>query len=121
LIRNHHQHLMPKAVIGERMPLGNVIRAADGWPVHVHDLCKSDGRFKLFVFGGNLGNSANVERSHALVLGLTTLLSAPGILTDKMGLDNVFWVSHGLDGVPTYTAIRDLFGLHWTKFVCCLF
>ena len=50
-----HQAAAATLVVGERVPPQTFVRAADARPVDVQDILPADTRFKLLVFGGDVG------------------------------------------------------------------
>jgi phenol 2-monooxygenase len=54
------QHLAQGFLVGTRFHSAPVIRLADAKPVHLGHVCKADGRWRLFAFGG-AGDRATPE------------------------------------------------------------
>jgi len=69
-VKNTHQALASKLVIGERVPPQVFIRAADAWPFELQDLLPSDFKFKLLVFTGDHNVPAQQARVRAFAEGL---------------------------------------------------
>ena len=60
------QHLASKIKIGMRMPSFKVLNQADARPWHFQEVLKSDGRWRVVVFAGNVGEENQMRRIQAL-------------------------------------------------------
>lgn len=58
--------LATKLNIGKRMPSFKVLNHADARPWHLQELLKSNGRWRVIVFPGNLTESTNMQRYEKL-------------------------------------------------------
>ncbi|KAF8198354.1 FAD binding domain-containing protein [Mycena galopus ATCC 62051] len=74
LIDGSGQWLAPKLRIGERISSLEVIRSNDWRPVNLHDLCRFNGKFRLFVLPGNILESSRVDRLCAFSRRYMTLM-----------------------------------------------
>jgi hypothetical protein len=115
VVQNKHQALAEGVPIGERVPLGSIIRAADGLPTHIHDLLVSDNKFKLFVFAGDIRDAATFDQLRHLHSALKAPSVGASVSTARRSLLSIFVVSYGVDGVSAYVQIEDVLQLGWTK------
>lgn len=60
------QSLSSVIKIGTRMPSFQVINQADARPWHFQEILKSDGRWRIIVFAGNIKNPKQSARVHTL-------------------------------------------------------
>lgn len=67
------EHLAPNIKLGMRIPSYKVLNQAEARPVHLADLLKSTGQWRILVFAGNLQNASQAQR----VLRLGETLAAP--------------------------------------------
>ena len=51
--------------LGMRMPSFKVLNQADARPWHFQELLKSDGRWRVVIFAGNIANSSQMQRIEA--------------------------------------------------------
>jgi phenol 2-monooxygenase len=116
-INGARQELAKNVVIGERVPLGSVVRAADGRTYHIHDLITSDSHFKLFVFAGNIRGSAKAEYLRLLHKALQSPITETSRIAKKEEILKTCVIAYGLDGVSTFTQVDDLTAVGWTKCV----
>ena len=58
--------LATKVALGMRMPSFKVLNQADARPWHLQELLKSDGRWRLLVFAGDIKNDAQMARIREL-------------------------------------------------------
>ena len=59
-------HLATKIDIGKRMPSFKVLNQSDARPWHLQELLKSNGRWRIIVFPGQLSMSQNMQRMQKL-------------------------------------------------------
>jgi phenol 2-monooxygenase (NADPH) len=62
------KHLMP----GMRLPSFRVLNQADAVPREIHQVLKSDGRFRVLVFAGDISSPTQSARYHRLGESLST-------------------------------------------------
>lgn len=55
-----------KVLLGMRMPSFKVLNQSDARPWHLHELLKSDGRWRVLLFAGDIKNSAQRARVNKL-------------------------------------------------------
>ncbi|TGO36641.1 hypothetical protein BHYA_0119g00310 [Botrytis hyacinthi] len=67
------QHLATNIKIGMRMPSFKVLNQSDARPWHFQELLKSDGRWRIVVFAGDISNKIQMLRIQNLSGGLKTL------------------------------------------------
>ncbi|KAF7915395.1 hypothetical protein EAE99_010168 [Botrytis elliptica] len=67
------QHLATNIKIGMRMPSFKVLNQSDARPWHFQELLKSDGRWRIVVFAGDISNGNQMFRIKTLSEGLKTL------------------------------------------------
>ncbi|TGO67825.1 hypothetical protein BOTNAR_0035g00340 [Botryotinia narcissicola] len=67
------QHLATNIRIGMRMPSFKVLNQSDARPWHFQELLKSDGRWRIVVFAGDISNKIQMLRIQNLSGGLKTL------------------------------------------------
>lgn len=60
------QHLAKAIRIGQRIPSHKVLNQSDARPWHLQELLKSNGRWRVIVFPGNLTNQSNMSRYQEL-------------------------------------------------------
>ena len=60
------QHLAPTAVLGKRFPSHEVLRTGDWCTLQIQELLKSDGRWRLIVFGGDALKKEQMDRLNVL-------------------------------------------------------
>jgi phenol 2-monooxygenase (NADPH) len=60
------QYLAPGIKIGMRLPSSKVLNQAEARPVHLAELLKSDGRWRVIVFAGDLSNRKQFQRLQQL-------------------------------------------------------
>lgn len=60
------QELAGKCLVGTRFKSHQVVRAAEGFPIHLGDLLTSDLRFRLIAFAGKASQTSQMQRLHAL-------------------------------------------------------
>lgn len=65
IVNTQCQHLASNLVIGARMSPQVFIHAADGKPSEIQDLLPADVRFKVLVFGGDIGVKEEAARLQA--------------------------------------------------------
>jgi phenol 2-monooxygenase len=58
--------LVPKIDIGKRMPSFKVLNQSDARPWHLQELLKSNGRWRIIVFPGQLSLPTNMQRMQTL-------------------------------------------------------
>jgi phenol 2-monooxygenase len=102
--------------IGVRMPPHELIRAADGKPFDLHDLLPADTRFKILVFGGELGDSkvraALQKAADAIQHLLPNAFGGHGEkAVDTITIMKADFFENDFTDVPTY--LRP----HWSKYV----
>lgn len=66
------QNLATKMKIGMRMPSFKVLNQSDARPWHLQELLKSDGRWRLIIFAGDLTSATNLARIKKLGLSLSS-------------------------------------------------
>ena len=59
IINAEHQSVAPNLIVGERIIPQVFMRVADARPIEIQDLCPSDTRFKILVFGGDVAVEAD--------------------------------------------------------------
>ncbi|TGO22365.1 hypothetical protein BPAE_0171g00250 [Botrytis paeoniae] len=67
------QHLASNIRIGMRMPSFKVLNQSDARPWHFQELLKSDGRWRIVVFAGDISNGNQMFLIRTLSEGLKTL------------------------------------------------
>ncbi|KAH7909764.1 FAD binding domain-containing protein [Hygrophoropsis aurantiaca] len=72
LIVSGSQELAPGLVIGERFPPGAVVRQCDWNPVDLQELMVYDGKFKLLLFPGDIGQPMVAQRFQESVKALVS-------------------------------------------------
>jgi phenol 2-monooxygenase len=106
------------------------VRAADGRPANIHDFLPVDGKFKLFVFAGDVSVPAQVTRLEELAKVLYGHASED---SEQTSAQEPFWkiqgkdvrdelvqtyaIAHGTDLVTVQTDVKAAMGLNWTKCV----
>ena len=60
------QHLAPTAVLGKRFPSHEVLRTGDWRTLQIQELLKSDGRWRLVIFGGDALKKEQMDRLNVL-------------------------------------------------------
>lgn len=65
IVNNQFQHLALGLIIGARVSPQVFIHAADGRPFEMQDLLPADARFKILVFGGDVGVQEDAARLQA--------------------------------------------------------
>ena len=78
-------HLATKFTLGARIPSPQILNQSDARPCHLQELLRSDGRWRLLVFAGDVAHPAQMLRLKVLA----SCLSLPTTTTNKNG-------SHGL-------------------------
>ena len=73
------QGLAANIRLGARIPSFKVVNQAEARPVHMGDILKSDGRWRLIVFAGDLSDVTQFRRVHEL----GTKLAAPDSILRK--------------------------------------
>ncbi|CAL1708745.1 unnamed protein product [Somion occarium] len=96
--------------VGKRLPPQVVLRVADRRPVNVQDLCLSNGRFKLFVFTGDVLSADDIQSLNKLTTDLDALLSEL-----PKGLLEVFSIIKAKDDAITYMDVPQTLRPHWTS------
>ncbi|EIW75095.1 hypothetical protein CONPUDRAFT_85427 [Coniophora puteana RWD-64-598 SS2] len=123
-VKNTHQALASKLVIGERVPPQVFVRAADAWPFELQDLLPSDFKFKLLVFTGDHNVPAQQARVRAFAEGLEkpgsfyTRYAPPGTGGKGAVVQNRFEVITIWDGKKeevNYLDIPAVLRPHWTN------
>lgn len=64
------QELAAKVKLGMRMPSFKVLNQSDARPWHLQELLKSDGRWRLLIFAGDIKNSTQMARVEKLAASL---------------------------------------------------
>jgi phenol 2-monooxygenase len=59
-------HLAKKIDVGKRMPSFKILNQSDARPWHFQELLKSNGRWRIVVFPGQLGLAPNMQRMQTL-------------------------------------------------------
>lgn len=99
------------------MPPQVIVRAADGRPFEIQDLCPSDAKFKIIVFLGDVSNPSSQQTER--VNRLSREMGKPkGFLTKfgkDRGLFDVMTVCVGTRENVAYLDVPALFRSHWTK------
>lgn len=90
-------HLAERISIGKRIPHGTFVNHADGRSVNIHDVLPSNGKWRLFVFPGDLRNPTTRKRYEELAQELARRDSPLQI-----------FVSHGADS----GSIVEVFTVH---------
>lgn len=72
--------LAPNVIVGMRLPSSQVVRYCDSKPVQLATTLKSDGRWRVVVFPGDISNSQNKEQLDAVRMPASNLS-----LADKIG------------------------------------
>jgi hypothetical protein len=106
------------------------VRAADGRPANIHDFLPADGKFKLFVFAGDVSVPTQVTRLEELAKVLYGHASED---SEQTSAQEPFWkiqgkdvrdelvqtyaIAHGTDLVTVQTDMKAVMGLDWTKYV----
>ena len=85
LINPTFQSASARVTVGERMPPHVFIRAADARPFELHDLLPADTRFRVLVFGGDVGNIA----AHDALQRTADALAAPEGFLQRFGRERV--------------------------------
>ena len=65
IVNAQYQYVAARLRIGERLAPHTFVRAADGRPFDIQDLCPADTRFRILVFGGDLTIEADRTRLQA--------------------------------------------------------
>lgn len=104
------------------MPPKIIIGTADGGPVEVHDLLPSDGRFKLFVFSGDLRDAAQLEllRNFAEAIDGEKAFGKEIVGGEREKWLDVLTVAHTPLLETHYTEVPATLRSHWRKYVCLL-
>jgi phenol 2-monooxygenase len=63
--------LASKIVLGMRMPSFRILNQSDARPWHLQELLKSDGRWRLLVFAGNIKATKQMDRVQRLASSLS--------------------------------------------------
>ncbi|KAF7903981.1 hypothetical protein EAF00_001315 [Botryotinia globosa] len=77
------QHLATNIKIGMRMPSFKVLNQSDARPWHFQELLKSDGRWRIVVFAGDISKKIQMLRIQNLSGGLKTLAAQYLLGTDR--------------------------------------
>jgi phenol 2-monooxygenase len=107
----------PKIVLGQRLPPRVLTQAANCHPVNIHDMCPSDGRFKILVFTGDLTNEEQAKR---VQLVAKSLAGPEGILRSYPDFDAMFDIlpivkGQGVDSKTPYPRVPRELWSHWSK------
>jgi phenol 2-monooxygenase len=73
------EELATKVKLGMRMPSFKVLNQSDARPWHLQELLKSDGRWRLLIFAGDVKNSTQMAR----VEKLAATLAEPGSFINR--------------------------------------
>lgn len=115
------QALASKIEVGKRMPSVKVLNQSDARPSHFQELLKSNGRWRVVVFAGDIRNARQKDRLNKLgerlasadsflkrftplharydsVIELLAVHSAPRVTTTVFDFPEVFRPHHDLDG-----------------------
>lgn len=65
IVNAQYQDLASNLTVGMRMSPHVFVHAADGRPSEIQDLLPADARFKLLVFGGDIGAQEDAARLQA--------------------------------------------------------
>ncbi|KAB8226569.1 FAD binding domain-containing protein [Aspergillus novoparasiticus] len=87
-------HLATKIDIGKRMPSFKVLNQSDARPWHLQELLKSNGRWRIIVFPGQLTKAQNMQRMQKL--------------GDQLGSQNSFIRQYTPSGQPIDSLIEVL-------------
>ncbi|VDB83033.1 unnamed protein product [Peniophora sp. CBMAI 1063] len=99
-------------VVGKRLPPQTLYYSADHAPVDIQDFCPSDGRFKLFVFVGNLATREDKARLGALADGIKGVLHVL-----PQDVVSIVTVIKNLGGAFTYRDVPAFLRPRWTSVI----
>jgi phenol 2-monooxygenase (NADPH) len=101
-----HQTAATNLIIGQCLLPHVLVRAADAREVNIQDLAPSDGRFRLFVFPGDVAPQE-----------IDGYLNRPECFFSKMSRDalDVVTVLQGDKRTINYLQLPQLLRPHWTK------
>lgn len=105
-------------ILGQRMLPQTLVRAADARPYELHDLLPADARWKLLVFTGDTGDSAQLAKVGALAREMEGFLERyEGAGTGRGEVFDLWSVSSARKEDVDYTDLPGLFRSHWSKCV----
>lgn len=120
IVNSRYQSYAKSLVIGNRFPPEHIVCAYDDCLVQVQDLIKSDTKFKLLVFTGDLTNED--QRSSLKTLA-ERISSSPLLLQQKlantdseasMKMLEVYSIMIGNRGNVNYQDVPAALRSHWT-------
>ncbi|KAF8594284.1 hypothetical protein BDV93DRAFT_481954 [Ceratobasidium sp. AG-I] len=113
IVDTRHQSLAPGILIGQRLPHQVILRVADCRPYSTHDLLKSDFRYKLLLFTGDVKHATQRELIEKLSDDMSQWLAGANRPSVPNAMIQIYTVMHGKKESSEYTDIPQKLRSHW--------